>query len=337
MCEELAPVATVVLPTHCRRASLLKVLRALARQRMTDGTFEVVVICDGDVDGSAAACERLAPHLPYRLRILTQPNQGPAAARNRGVGEARAPLIIFLDDDVVPGEELIATHLAAHALDEAVVSIGPLLPPTDMRLSTWAAWEEAALLRQYSAMIQGRWGATYRQFYTGNAAVRACHILKAGGFDARFRRAEDVELALRLHDRGLRFLFLPQAKGWHYISRTFAAWLLLPTAYGTADVAMARAGRTRVLEQMAEEYHYRSVMVRVVAQLCTGRSFAMHSTIAILSMLVRIADVSRFTPLGYLACSLIFNARYYDGVAEGLGSRSEFLRLLRGVNRAMHS
>src|SRR5579875_883910 len=90
--------ASVVLPTHGRRASLLRVLRALGRQSLPDGTFEVVVVCDGDIDGSAAACRALAPELPYTLCVIEQENGGPAAARNRGVAEAHAPLIVFVDD-----------------------------------------------------------------------------------------------------------------------------------------------------------------------------------------------------------------------------------------------
>jgi GT2 family glycosyltransferase len=334
MSQDLRPDATVVLPTYGRRTSLLKVLEALALQYMPAGTFEVVVICDGDTDGSAAACEELAPRLPYTLRVLTQPNQGPAAARNRGVREAQAPLIVFLDDDVVPTDRLIALHLAAHNQDEALITIGPLLPPTDVRLSTWAAWEEAALCRQYCAMIEGRWQPTYRQFYTGNAAVRASHIRAVGGFNVAYRRAEDVELALRLRDQGLRFRFLPEATGWHYISRSFAAWLRLPAAYGAADVAMARAGWSEVLVQMAEEYRSRSPLVRLLAYLCTGRTSATDSLVAIMGILVRMASARQIRPLGYLACSLIFNTCYYDGAAKALGGRTAFRQLLRDVARA---
>lgn len=334
MTQDLLPAATVVLPTHGRRMSLVMVLQALARQSVPVGTFEVVVICDGDIDGSTAACQELAPRLPYTLRVLTQPNQGPAAARNRGVHDAHAPLIIFLDDDVVPIEGLIATHLAAHAQDDTLITIGPLLPPTDMRLSTWAAWEEAALCRQYDAMIEGRWQPTYRQFYTGNAAVRASHICAAGGFDASYRRAEDVELALRLRDLGLRFHFLPEASGWHYISRPFAAWLRLPAAYGAADVAMARAGWSRVLEQMAEEYQGRSLLIRLLAQICTGRPFVMSSVAAFLGVVIRVSDAWHIRPLGYLACSLTFNTCYYHAVANALGGRTAFRQLLRDVAHA---
>jgi GT2 family glycosyltransferase len=292
--------------------------------------FEVIVVCDGDVDGSVASCRALLPEVPYALRVFVQTNQGPAAARNRGVAEAQAPLIVFVDDDVVPDEGLIAAHLHAQAGQERLVTIGPLLPPPDVRLNPWGAWEERTLCRQYAAMTAGHWQATYRQFYTGNAAVLKRHIVAAGGFDASFRRAEDVELALRLRDRGLRFVFLPQARGWHYVSRTFASWLRLPAAYGAADVAMARAGRPALLAIVAREYRGRRWAVRALTRFCAGRPAAAHLAVMLLGLLARAARVLPAEPVGNVACSLIFNLLYYDGLVNALGSRSAFAALLRG-------
>ena len=328
------PRASVVLPTHGRRASLLRVLRALGRQNVPAGTFEVVVVCDGDVDGSAAACRALAPALPYALCVIEQPNGGPAAARNRGVAEARAALIVFLDDDVVPDAGLIAAHLAAQQGQSERVTIGPLLPPPDARLNAWGAWEERALCRQYDAMMAGQWSATYRQFYTGNASVLKQHILAAGGFDPSFRRAEDVELALRLRDRGLNFAFLPEARGWHYVHRTFASWTRMPTAYGAADVAMARASQPQVLWDVANEYRYRNRPVRLATMVCAGRPLAVRAVTVGLGLLARGAGALGIAGVGNAACSLVFNVRYYDGLAGALGGRATFASLLRTVGES---
>ncbi len=326
--------ASVVLPTHGRRASLLRVLRALGRQDAPAGTFEVVVVCDGDVDGSTAACRALAPESPYALRVIEQPNAGPAAARNRGVAEAQAPLIVFLDDDVVPDAGLIAAHLAAQQGQSERVTIGPLLPPPDARLNAWGAWEERALCRQYDDMMAGRWQATYRQFYTGNASVLKQHILDAGGFDSSFRRAEDVELALRLRDRGLSFAFLPEARGWHYVHRTFVSWTRMPVAYGAADVVMARAGRPQVLWDVANEYRYRTRPVRLLTMVCAGRPLAVRAVTVGLGLLARGAGVLGIAGVANAACSLIFNVRYYDGLAAALGGRATFASLLRTVGES---
>ncbi len=325
-----SPAASVVMPTHGRRASLLRVLRALGRQDTPTGAFEVVVVCDGDMDGSAAACRALAPRLPYPLRVLEQPNSGPAAARNRGVGAACAPLIVFLDDDVEPDKGLIAAHLDAQEGQELCVTIGPLLPPPDARLSAWGSYEERTLCRQYDAMINGWWPPDFRQFYTGNAALLKRHIEAAGGFDAAFRRAEDVELALRLRDRGLHFVFLPHARGWHYVRRSFASWLRVPTAYGAADVAMARAGRPELLGDVCRDFRYnRSAAVRRLTLLCAGRPALARPAGAGLGLLTRMAGLVGPARLADASCSLIFNLRYYDGLGAALGGRDALLWLLR--------
>jgi GT2 family glycosyltransferase len=322
------PAATVVMPTHGRRDSLLRVLRALARQTAPAGTFEVVVICDGDVDGSAAACQALA--LPYSLRVLAQENQGPAAARNRGVAAATAPLIIFLDDDVVPDPALIATHLAAQAGRECLVTLGPLLPPPGVRLNAWGEWEERTLLRQYAAMEAGHWQPTYRQFYTGNASVRKRDIVAAGGFDPRFRRAEDIDLALRLADQGAEFTFLPAARGWHYVHRTFASWLKMPDAYGRADVAMAAAGRQFILTIVAQEFPKRNRVLRQIVWASVGRPHLSGALLGALGALTRTSSALRLRAPGRALCSFVFNLSYYDGLAMALGGRAAFQRLARG-------
>jgi GT2 family glycosyltransferase len=322
------PLACVVMPTYGRRASLIRVLTALADQKSADGAFEVIVVCDGDSDGSAAACRRLAPTLPYKLRIVEQSNAGPATARNRGVQAAIAELIIFLDDDVLPDPLLIATHLAAHAGRSRLASIGPLLHPADEVLSLWGAWEQRMLDRQYTAMQEGRWQATYRQFYTGNAAVRKEDILAVGGFDPSFKRAEDIELALRLREQGTTFSFLPEAQGLHYVQRSFTAWLRVPAAYGAADVAMARAGRPWILVTTAQEFRWRRRAVRLFTMLCAGRASG-RGVVFCLGSLVRLANRAHLRAVGDPLCSIIFNLEYYSGVAEALGGRRLFLRLLR--------
>ena len=107
-------------------------------------------------------------------------------------------------------EEHARSH---HEAGRDVVVLGPLLTPEGFEMAPWVRWEQEMLMKQYSAMLRGDWPATARQFYTGNASLRRSHILAAGGFDEGFRRAEDVELAYRLANNGLEFVFNIQAAG----------------------------------------------------------------------------------------------------------------------------
>ena len=57
--------------------------------------FELIVVDDGSADQTAEDLTRFGD----AIRVERIEHRGPAAARNRGVGMARAPLIAFLDSD----------------------------------------------------------------------------------------------------------------------------------------------------------------------------------------------------------------------------------------------
>ena len=321
--------ASVVIPTYNRYASLERVLRGLARQTVSPEQFEVVLVADGCTDGTAPLSRALAALLPYTLRVIEQENAGPAAARNRGVAETRAALVIFVDDDVLPAEDFLAVHLAAHGpeAEDRVVALGPLLPPLDVRLNAWGAWEERALLRQYADMEAGRWQPTYRQFYTGNASLYKRHILEAGGFHPEFLRAEDIELGLRLMAQGCTFAFLPEARAWHYVHRSFASWARMPDAYGRASVEMARIHGPWELVNIACEFHWRNRLTRLLTRACAGSRRAITVLAQVLRGIAITAWILHADSISLASCSLLFNLLNYQAIAEALGGKEHFWRI----------
>lgn len=89
-----SPAVTVVIPLYQKAGSVLAAVRSVLSQRFAD--LELLVVDDGSIDeGPALVAQVRDP----RLRLLRQPNQGPGAARNRGLAEARGALIAFLDAD----------------------------------------------------------------------------------------------------------------------------------------------------------------------------------------------------------------------------------------------
>ena len=312
------PTVSVVIPTFNRRQRLHRVLSGLAAQTF-DGDVETVVVSDGSTDGTDTYLASGATPLP--VVSATQPNQGPAVARNHGVELATGDLVVFIDDDVVPDRGLISAHVAAHArLGDDVVVIGPMLDPPDHRMSMWIRWEQAMLAKQYTAMTRGDFEPTARQFYTGNASVLRRHVIDVGGFDSSFRRAEDVELAYRLADRGVHFAYEPAAIGYHYAARSFDSWRSTGYAYGRNDVIFCRdASRRDILGWLPDEYRDRNVMVRALTRLCVPRPWLATAVSRCLRVVARAGKMVRSETITRQALSGIYNVAYYRGVADELG------------------
>jgi GT2 family glycosyltransferase len=328
--QRALPLISVITPTYNRRTSLLATLRALDRQSFPADQFEALVIVDGGTDGSADACRALP--VSYTLRVIEQKNAGPAVARNTGCEQARAALLVFLDDDVIPDPDFLAAHWRIHQQAPRQVVIGPLLMPPDARLQPWVRWELTTLERQYNEMSRGWWKPTPRQFYTGNGSVAREAVLEAGGFNPEFRRAEDVELAYRLQARGYTFLFAPQARGLHYARRSFSSWKAIASAYGRADVAMSRAfAWPGILNAIGTEFHRRARPLQLVARACVSRPALLGATIVASSAAARTASVlpgAVGRRLSSAAYSVIFNLLFWEGVAEEIG-HDAFWELVR--------
>jgi GT2 family glycosyltransferase len=327
MRSHLKPVLSIVVPTFNRRATLTRLLDALGQQTVAPGSVEVVVVDDGSTDGTV---EMLHAYDSDRVvvRVAGQPHRGPAAARNLGVELARAELIMFLDDDVVPQPDLVERHIAEHASDRDLVVIGPMRPPLSWPRPAWIRWEEELLQVQYQELAEGKYACTPRQFYTANASLRRERFLAVGGFDSGFKRAEDVELAYRMRDTGARFVFLPHAGVTHYASRSFAAWSKTPYQYGRYDVVMHRDKGHEALWCAATEFERRHALNRAVARLCVGRKPLVKSAVLGLRGVVFVTDRLGARRSAIVALSGIFNVLYWQGAADELGGARALWRLL---------
>ncbi len=221
------PALSVVVPTSGRPRALDRCLGALAEQDAGAEAFEVVV-----VDDSPGADARIVPQWARRLRLrrIDTHASGAAVARNAGAAAATAPLLLFLDDDIVARPDLVRRHLERHAGsgdDLVVVGAYPPRPVSRSLAATAAAlwWEDLfhALRRTVAPTFVGA--------LSGNLSLSRSAFERSGGFDARFGRyrREDWEWGVRALGAGLRLDFEPSARGHH-------------------EYALAAAGRLRAAE-----------------------------------------------------------------------------------------
>ena len=199
---------SVVIPTYNRMDTLRLTLAAVTNQQYPD--YEVIVVDDGSSDSTSNTVRREFPF----VRMLCQAHAGPAAARNRGLQEARGDVMAFTDDDcLVLPEWLSRLADGLHRHPEAVGVGGPLLAPGPLRQTNILARYEAHVVRVI-------YGARDREIVAGfdcpaggtnNMAYRRPALQAIGGFDEGFPYAggEDADLKWRLAQTGARFLYLP--------------------------------------------------------------------------------------------------------------------------------
>ena len=320
------PVVSVVVPTYNRLTRLRQVIAALEQQQFPPSDYEIIVISDGSTDGTD---EFLATLKPARtLKWLSQSNKGPAAARNLGISKASGDYIVFVDDDVVAEPVLLAEHMRAHREAPGdIVVLGPLISPNGFTMSPWVRWEQNMLMKQYRSMLSGQWRPSARQFYTGNASVKRCHILAAGGFDESFRRAEDVELAYRLAAKKLDFVFKWEAAGNHYAERSFRSWIETPYNYGRNDIIFVRdRGQGWLFGALEREFQQRNMLIRFLVRHCVDRPLLKAAACRALKSIADIATALKVRRVEKHAYSGIFNLQYYSGLYDELGDANAFCK-----------
>lgn len=205
---EGAPALSVVIPTLGMHDVLGRVLDRFERQGAAPGTFEVIVVADA-ADPDPPAVDRAIAGRPYPARVLRGSRPGASANRNAGWREARAPLVLFNDNDTLPVPGLVTEHLEWHSRyrDEAVAVLGHVRWAPELRVTPFMRWLDQGVQFDYTS-IEGT-DAGWGRFYTANVSLKRSFVERLGGFDEERLpyRYEDLDFAYRGSKLGLQVLY----------------------------------------------------------------------------------------------------------------------------------
>jgi glycosyltransferase involved in cell wall biosynthesis len=226
---------SVVIPTHRRPDAIARCLDHLAGQTTT--AFEVLVIDDA---GPPVLTLDEVQRPGLNVRLIATGGRGASEARNLGASEAVAPLVLFVDDDMLAAPQLVERHLAAHAATRrttAVIGAYPPAPPfPSLAARSTAIWwsDTFELLRRSTAH-------TFMSMLSGNLSVPRDAFLAMGGFShvIPYRR-EDWELGVRWRAAGNAIAYEPQAIAIHEYGLTTSARLRGAELEGFGDATLAQ-------------------------------------------------------------------------------------------------
>ena len=211
MSQQVAQFFSVVIPTYNRKPILIKCLKALENQQINNyiKDYEVILVDDGSTDGTLEWLAENAAQFPH-VKTCAQVHQGPAAARNLGVKQAKGDTIVFIDSDLIVTEKFLQAH--AHALVEGAQKIG------SDRLFTYGWVINTNNFDNPTAEPYKITDFSAAYFATGNVAIARKWLEEAGLFDTQFQLYgwEDLELGVRLKQLGLKLIKCPEAVGYHW-------------------------------------------------------------------------------------------------------------------------
>jgi glycosyltransferase involved in cell wall biosynthesis/peptidoglycan/xylan/chitin deacetylase (PgdA/CDA1 family) len=202
---------SIIIPTYNRAERLKACLEALAKQTQPADDFEVVVVIDGSSDNTLEVLSTC--QTPYSLQTLLQANQGPNVARNRGVAAACSRYCLFIDDDIIADPRLVETHLRFQHTHERAVGIGQILFSSDNQRDWFTKGYVTGWESHYRLLNQTDEKPSWKDCYGGNMSMPRQIFAEVGGFAADLRRSHDIELAYRLSQIGVEFVYLAEAIG----------------------------------------------------------------------------------------------------------------------------
>lgn len=217
----MTPRVSVVIPALNAAATLGATLQALRAQAGSIHA-EIIVVDNGSTDDTAQIAQACG------ATVYFEPERGPAAARNRGLLFAQAPLVAHLDADTVPSRRWMSAIVAPFDDDSVNIVAGntfcyPPQTPAERYV------HESGLYDTTRAI-----GRSVFPFAPSlNMAVRRSAALAVCGWNTEMPTGEDVDFSHRVLQRfGGTIEYAPAAIVYHRVRATDEALSRQAWTYG---------------------------------------------------------------------------------------------------------
>jgi len=198
-------VITIAIPTYNRGAILVETIERLLP--LEPRAYEIII---------ADQTRKHPPEVEARLQRwcdeteitwLVLPEPSIPHAMNVALEWASSPLVLFLDDDIVPDANLLAAHVDAHRDESLWAVAGQVLQPGEEP----EAYDGEDDLQFHFSSDRGR---SITNVMAGNLSVKRERAVQIGGFDENFIGAAyrfETDFAMRIANAGGKIWFEPGA------------------------------------------------------------------------------------------------------------------------------
>ena len=209
---------SVIIPAFNSSSTISSCIESVLKQGFKD--FEIIVVNDGSTDETEKIVKKFSG-----VRLLSQENRGPAAARNLGASKAKGEIVAFIDADCIASEDWLDEVVKTFE-DKEVAGVQGSYKCNQKELI--ARFIQVEIENRYKKMLKASkldWIGSYSAAYMREV------FLREAGYDEKFRKAsgEDPELSFKLSKKGYKLVFNQNAVVYH--SHPTALWKYLKSKF----------------------------------------------------------------------------------------------------------
>ncbi len=202
---------SIIVPVYNDPEGIKTTVRSLLKQDYPKQLYEIIIADNNSDDETPVEVENFARSHPGRVRLLYEKNaRGPAAARNRGIENARGSIICFMDSDMWADKDFllkIDENFKNNDADYLGYKIKLVAP-------------EFNIISEFHVLTGFPMENIMKNFHyavTAALTVRKEIFDRVGMFDERFSLSscEDLEFGNRAYKAGCRFKYSADIEVYH--------------------------------------------------------------------------------------------------------------------------
>ena len=215
---------SIVVATYNRAPYLLRTLESLARQTLSPGLFEILVVNNNSDNTPEVVAGFAGSHPQLQVRMVTETSQGISYARNCGIASSVGQYIVFIDDDEEANPEFAKSYFCFFENNPGLDAAGgAVVPVYEAPLPAWYSYYIEKMITGAfdlgDRMVPFR-GKRYPG--VGNSGFRRRLFDRFGNFNTALGRSganpmggEEKDFFMRVRAQGIRYYYVPGAEIYH--------------------------------------------------------------------------------------------------------------------------
>lgn len=219
-----------IICSYNRAGYLDDTLQSLMDSGLSSQPAELLIIDNNSTDSTPEVVKSYQQQYAKdgnTIRYIKETEQGLSHARNRGIKEAQAPCVVFLDDDIQATEKLISRWVSFFSSNpNALAAGGKIHVQFDDPRPDWMSHYLLPLLGHHDLGDSPRKYPKNKYPFGGNMGFRKNIFDLLGGFNTELGRkgsqlkaSEEKEFFRRIRAENIDIYYLPEAKLFHRVNK----------------------------------------------------------------------------------------------------------------------